>query len=40
MFYLKLEKIKYTLRGVTDTFERIWRPFLAYYYNLSGWEDS
>ena len=26
MFYLKLEKIKYTLRGVTDTFERVWRP--------------
>ena len=37
MFYLKLEKIK--LRGVTDTFEKVWRPFLTYYDNLTQITD-
>ena len=39
MFFLKLEKINYTPRGVTDTFEKVWRPFLTYYDNLTQITD-
>lgn len=34
MFFLKLEKIKYTLRGCTDKFFHKWQPFISYFTNL------
>ena len=34
MYFLKLEKIKYTLKGSSQSFLKVWRPFLAYYDSL------
>ncbi len=34
MFFLKLEKIKYTLRGCTVKFFHKWQPFISYFTNL------
>lgn len=34
MLYLKLEKIKYTLRGSKDRFYGIWNPFITYFEKL------
>lgn len=34
MFFLKLEKIKYTLSGCTDKFFHKWQPFISYVTNL------
>lgn len=34
MFFLKLEKIKYSLRSSTDTFVRKWQPFISYFNGL------
>ena len=34
MQLLKLEKIRYTLRGSLQNFWRIWTPFVSYYENL------
>ena len=34
MYFLKLEKIKFTLRGSVQKFEEIWTPFLDYYESL------
>lgn len=31
MYFLKLEKIKYTLKGSSQTFFKVWKPFLEYY---------
>ena len=33
-FFLKLEKIKYTLKGSAQTFVKVWRPFLDFYDSL------
>lgn len=30
LLYMRLEKIKYTLRGSTSKFNEIWQPFLGY----------
>ena len=35
MFFLSLEKIKYTLRGCNDHFTRKWQPFISYFQDLS-----
>lgn len=34
MYFLKLEKIKYTLKGSSQTFLKVWRPFLDYYESI------
>lgn len=34
MYFLKLEKIKYTLRGCTVKFFHKWQPFISYFTNL------
>lgn len=34
IFFLKLEKIKYTLRGCTDKFFCKWQPFVSYFTSL------
>uniref|UniRef100_A0AAR2KLP1 Reverse transcriptase domain-containing protein n=1 Tax=Pygocentrus nattereri TaxID=42514 RepID=A0AAR2KLP1_PYGNA len=34
MLFLKLEKIRYTQRGCTDTFFQKWQPFISYFSNL------
>jgi len=34
MYFLTLEKIKYTLRVSSQTFSKVWRPFLVYYDSL------
>lgn len=34
MFFLTLEKIRYTLKGSLQKFESTWTPFLEYYKNL------
>ena len=34
MYFLTLEKIKYTLRASSQTFDKVWRPFLDYYDSL------
>ena len=34
MFFLRLEKIKYTLRGCTVKFFSKWQPFISYFTNL------
>lgn len=34
MIYLKLEKIKYALRGSDDLFYRIWNPLIMYFEKL------
>lgn len=31
MLFLKLEKIKFSLRGSTDEFYTTWKPFLTYF---------
>jgi len=35
MFFLKLEKIKFTLRGSTEKFTQYWQPFITYFENLT-----
>lgn len=40
MYFLHLEKIKYTLRGSSQSFLKIWRPFLDYYDTLQVPLDS
>lgn len=39
MFFLKLEKIKYTLRGCTVKFFHKWQPFISYFTNLEVLPD-
>ena len=34
MFFLKLEKIRYTLKGSIQSFERTWTPFMTYFERL------
>lgn len=34
MYFLKLEKTKYTLKGSSQTFTKIWRPFLDFFDSL------
>jgi len=34
MYFLTLDKIKYTLRVSSQTFSKVWRPFLEYYDSL------
>ena len=34
MYFLKLEKIKFTLRGSVQKFREIWTPFLDFYESL------
>lgn len=36
MSFLKLEKIRYTLKGSIQSFERTWTPFLTYYRSLQS----
>ena len=41
MFHLKLEKIKFTLKGNKDKFNKVWMPFLTYFDNItdvSNWD--
>lgn len=40
MYFLHLEKIKYTLKGTSQSFLKIWRPFLDYYDSLQGPLDN
>ncbi|XDV36150.1 hypothetical protein PO909_005994 [Leuciscus waleckii] len=40
LFFLKLEKIKFTLRGSTDTFYSHWKPLINYVNQLSVREMS
>lgn len=40
MLFLRLEKIKYSLRGSSDTFFSIWNPVLKYLNNLDTLPDS
>jgi hypothetical protein len=39
MFCLKLEKIKFTLRGAANKFEKVWMPFLTYFDNITQITD-
>lgn len=39
MFFLKLEKIKYTLRGCTAKFFHNWQPFISYFTSLEVLPD-
>ena len=34
MGFLKLEKIKFTIRGSTERFFSSWQPFITYFENL------
>ena len=36
MSLLKLEKIRYTLKGSIQSFERTWTPFLSYYESIQS----
>ena len=33
MYFLSLEKIKFSLRGTTEGFYKTWRPFIEYFNN-------
>lgn len=39
IFFLKLEKIKYTMRGCTVKFFHKWQPFISYFTNLKVLPD-
>ena len=39
MMYLKLEKIKYALRGSNDRFYDIWNPVITYFEKLKTLPD-
>lgn len=39
MLFLKLEKIKYTMRGCTDKFFCKWQPFISYFKDLQVLPD-
>ena len=36
MCHLKLEKIRYTVRGATGKFYRIWQPFLSFVSDMDA----
>ena len=40
MFFLKLEKIKFTLRGDTSRFFKHWRPFIQHSHDLVFYSRS
>lgn len=40
MMFLKLEKIKYTLRGSSNRFYDVWNPLITYFENLQTLPES
>ncbi len=39
MFFLYLEKIKYSIRGCSENFNKTWGPMLSYVNSISSLED-